>query len=490
MTSIDFQGVYILFAYFWLATWLGVQFGLLSLLIPREGPIRSMRILAVASLWALIEWSRFYFLCGFSWSPSGLALTSCLTSLQFATVGGVLGLSFWVMLVNAAAYNVLDACFNRRLPALKGAVLWIGLAAFPYLFGVLHLNYHEEQLAAHPPEKELTVALIQTGLLPPEKLVLQEHLHHFISPWEQWKRILIFLKSVESSSLDLIVFPEVAVPFHCDKTIYPLESVIQILRQELGEGVLKTLPPLQFPFAGKKWIGSEERWMVSNSYWTQAISNYFESEVVIGLEHEDRDSKKSYNAAFYFAPNQTEVGRYEKQILLPMAEYLPCRSFLPFVETYGIKDFFTKGEGAKVFGEAAALSISICYEETFPDLIRENRLKGAEILVNVTNDNWYPSSKLPQQHYDLGRLRAVENGFPLFRACNTGVSAAIDSLGRPACIMCELGDDKQYLSGPLVATLPIYHYKTLYTFSGDGGVVGLSLILFGTFLRLRKNRNW
>lgn len=488
MTSIDFQGVYILFAYFWLATWLGVQFGLLSLFIPLEGPIKTSRIFAIAASWALFEWARFYFLCGFSWSPSGLALTSSLLSLQLASVGGVLGLSFWVMLTNGFAYNLLDLLFRRELPSFKKSSAFALVALLPYLFGICHLGYHDRHLALNPPSKEVTVALIQTGLLPPEKLVLQEHLHHFISPWDQWKRILHFLKSVESSDLDLIVFPEVAVPFHADKAIYPHEIVVKFLVEGLGERVLEVLPPLHTPFAEKKFAGGQERWMVSNSYWTQALANYFTAEVVIGLEDEDRQAKKSYNAAFYFVPYGTSSQRYEKQVLLPMAEYLPCRGFLPFVETYGIKDFFTKGTETKIYNGYVPLAISICYEETFPDLIRQARYKGAEILVNVTNDNWYPSSKLPQQHFDLGRLRAVENGFPLFRSCNTGVSAAIDALGRVACKMHELDDNGEYLAGPMVVTLPVNHHQTIYTKCGDGGVVGLSLILLASFFKFRKRR--
>lgn len=374
MTSIEFQGIYILFAYFWLASWLGFQFGLLSLLIPKEGPIKASRLLAIASLWTLFEWSRFYFLCGFTWSPSGLALTAHAPSFQMASIGGVLSLSFWVMLTNGCSYNFLDAWLKRKKndqsdtsrQFFKACALLLVVGAFPYLFGLAHLSYHQRKIAASPPEQKLTVALIQTGLLPPEKLVLPERLHHFISPWDQWKRILTFLKSVESSPLDLIVFPEVAVPFHYDKTIYPYEAVVQALAQQLGEDVKKSLPPLELPYAEQKRVGKDLKWMVSNGFWTQAISNYFGAEVVIGLEHEEREVKKSYNAAFHFMPQCKTIGRAEKQILLPMAEYLPCESFLPFVEKYGIKDFFTKGAETKVFKGRVPLAISICYEETFP----------------------------------------------------------------------------------------------------------------------------
>lgn len=485
MTSIEFQGLYILFVFVWLASWLGVQFGLLSLLLPQEGMIKPLRLLAMASLWALFEWSRFYFLCGFTWNPSGLALAGNVYSLQMASLGGVLGLSLWVMLVNGVTFNLLTILKTRKIPALKSCLQWVALAAFPYLFGYAHLAYQDRRLAAEPQDAKLVVAMVQTGLLPPQKLVLPDRLHAFVSPWEQWRRILTFLKPLKETPVDLIVFPEVALPFQCDKAIYDHESVVEMLVQEMGKEVLPLLPPLHAPYAEKRRIEKKERWMVSNSYWAQLLANYFQAEVVIGLEDEERISQKSYNAAFHFSPKDSIIRRYEKRVLLPLAEYLPVRWLFPFVEKYGIRDLFTKGTGAKVFNGIVPLSISICYEETFPDLIREGRLLGAELLVNVTNDNWYPNSRLPKQHYDLGRLRAVENGMPLLRACNTGISAAIDSLGRPLCTMGELDEKNELLSGVLMAHLPLYHYRTLYTHWGDGGVVGLSLIFLGFFWRRR-----
>ncbi len=478
MTSIEYQSVYILIFYVWFASWLGAQFGLLSLLIPKQGPMNGPRLLALASFWTLFEWSRFYFLSGFSWSPVGLALSAYLPTLQMASLGGVLGLSFWVMLVNGACYNLLCSRTWRT------SVPFMGLALFPYIFGYTHIAYHTWSGFAE--KKELRAALIQTGLLPPQKLVLPQRLNTFISPWEQWRRILSFLKEAKGNPVHFIVLPEVAVPFHCDKALYASESVSQILADELGPEILTKLPPLHAPFAEKKMVGTQEKWMVSNSYWAQAISNFFQAELVIGLEDEERETKKSYNAAFHFVPQGAEIRRYEKRVLLPLAEYLPFKWLGMLVSKYGIGDFFTRGTGPKLIRGKVPFAISICYEETFPEIVREGRLAGAELFVNITNDNWYPDSKLPHQHFDLGRFRAVENGIPLLRACNTGVSAVIDSLGRPLCQMEELGQEKTWLSGILIANFPLYHYKTLYTYWGDGGVVGLSLIFIASFLHRRR----
>ena len=123
--------------------------------------------------------------------------------------------------------------------------------------------------------------------------------------------------------------------------------------------------------------------------------------------------------------------RYEKRILLPIAEYIPFNWVKKFALKYGIADSFTPGLEAKVFQMGRVKTgVSICYEETFGNLMRANRAKGADLLINLTNDAWYPDSRLPSVHYLHGRLRAVELGIPLLRSCNTGVTCGIDALGR------------------------------------------------------------
>src|ERR1043165_3162191 len=107
MTSIEYQGYYILAVYFFIALWLGAQFGLLTMFIPTAGRMCFQQLLFCASLWTLMEWMRLLILCGFSWNPIGLALTYFMPSLQFSSVFGVLGLSFWVILTNLAGLNAM-----------------------------------------------------------------------------------------------------------------------------------------------------------------------------------------------------------------------------------------------------------------------------------------------------------------------------------------------------------------------------------------------
>lgn len=434
MTAVQFQGIYIILVWIALCFWLGVQFGLLTLTVGRLPHV------AVAALWTLIEWSRLYVFCGFSWNPIGLALTSFIYSLQMASLFGVLGLSFWVVLTNLAVLA-------------KKRAIWLVLALTPYLFGVLHVVYHEKKLKK---ASSLSVGLVQTALLPPQKIYMKEYGNEFIPPYAQWQRIIDLLKECKQQ-FDLIVLPEYAVPFSAERAMYSFDMTLHILEGVAGKEILQLIPHI------------EDQEKVSNHFWSQALANIFSAEVVIGLDAEE--GKEHYSAAFHFLPHGFSSRRYEKQVLVPLAEYLPFMWLKQFTKKYGIVEFFTPGKEAKVFHGKVPISVSICYEETFSHVIREGRMKGAEFLVNVTNDNWYPFSKLPKQHFTHARVRAVENGVPLVRACNTGVTAAIDSLGRT---IDQIAEEQQ--AKVLAASVSTYHYQTLYTIWGDWGVVGISLM--------------
>jgi len=476
MSSIEYQGVYILFVWASLSIWLGLQFGFLSILIPYNRALTIPRILAIASVWTLLEWSRFQILCGYSWNPVGLALSNTL-SVQLAAVFGVLGLSFWVIFVNLLG---LRALVLKRIPQFA---IWGFAALLPYLFGMAHTSYHIAQGEREEHQKEFSCVLVQTGLLPSEKIPLQGKVQAFISPYDQWKRILTFLKEQEENKPDLIVLPEVVVPFASDNCVYSQKRVSQIFREVFGSECDGIYPQRGAPY------GKQGSSLVSNAFWVQAIANQFGSEVIAGLCHDDAEGR-SYNSAFHVRPYGAKLDRYDKQVLMPLVEYLPFAFLAPLVESYGINSFCTHGKGAEVFEGGVPLSVSICYEETFPQMVREGRLKGAELLVNVTNDGWYPFSRLSKQHFELARVRAVENGAPLIRACNTGVTAAIDSLGRVKGKLKEQSGKREIFAGSLFAKFNLYDYPTLYVWWGNKGIISLSLLFLGGFLALRKAFYW
>ena len=452
--------LYIWGVYLSLSLALGLQFGLMSWLVRREALGCLWKVAALAGFWTLLEGARLFFLSGFSWNPVGLALTGNTYPLQMASIAGIYGLSFWVMLTNGLVYR---AYFLK-----KGWVLVALAALFPYVFGWAHLTYHEREIEKHPP-KEVSALLVQTAFpieecldCPPEDLVAYVE--------GEWREILQLLKGHEGEKLDLIALPEYVVPFGTWADVWKKERVEALFEELFGARGLAALAATEM-----------RQTLVSNAYILQGIATLFDVDVISGLEDAEQkgDRVEHYNAALHFKPggegeNPNYDKRYAKRVLVPMGEYIPFEWCRDLAARYGIAGSFTPGEGATVFqGKKGAYGLSICYEETYAHLMRENKLKGADVLLNLTSDVWYPNSRLPQQHLDHARLRALEGGLPLLRACNTGVTCGIDSLGRT---VKSLGND-EWRKEALFVKLPLYGYSTLYTKTGDTFVMGFSGIL-------------
>ena len=143
-----------------------------------------------------------------------------------------------------------------------------------------------------------------------------------------------------------------------------------------------------------------------------------------------------YNSAALFDPAGTMLQRYKKIYLVPGSELFPFRKVIGFTRiffsiqriTYGAME---EGTEATVFSiPDAKFSVLICYESAFPQLSRAFRLRGAEFLVNVTNDAWFGRSFGPYQHAAFLVMRAIENRTAVVRSANTGISGFIDPMGR------------------------------------------------------------
>ncbi len=458
MTSIEYQGVGILFVYLLLILGLGAQFGALSVFVLKE-ELTFFRILVAASFWVLMEWGRLFVLCGFAFNPLGLCLGSNGLLANSVSLFGVLGASFFVVFINLCVFSFF-AKRNYKFLA-TGVVLFLSL----WGYGTCHFLYHDAQIKSSM-EKPLHVALIQTGLLPSEKVKMSDRLSDFVHPLEQWQRIFTFLEKRRGETLDYIILPEAALPFGFSRCVYSLPDVQMLLKKSFGSSVETAFPAMGLPYAKQN--------AVSNAYILQTLSSYFKAEVIAGLDDEH------YNAAFHFTPLGV-ISRYEKQILLPLAEYLPLQMVAPFAEKYGINQFFMPGKESKVFEGRVPLSLSICYEEMFSSLMRKGRERGAKLFINVTNDNWFPSSILPDEHFKHAQLRSIENGVVLLRSCNNGVTCILDSLGRKVSFL------NHEEAGILLSSFVPYSYKTPYSFWGDYPIVFLSFLFCFSYFLYSKN---
>jgi apolipoprotein N-acyltransferase len=198
---------------------------------------------------------------------------------------------------------------------------------------------------------------------------------------------------------------------------------------------------------------------------------------------------RAYNSVYVIGDDGTILSTYDKMHLVPFGEYLPFQRVL---ERTGLQQL-TKVHGGFVAGDrrrpiavprAPDMLALVCYEIIFPGEAVPRGAARPGWLVNVTNDGWFGNSSGPYQHFQQARLRAIEEGLPVVRAANTGISAVIDPLGRVINSL-PLGVD-----GVLDARLPQAIAPTFYVRSGDGtaGLVVVAAFALVMQRRFRRQR--
>jgi apolipoprotein N-acyltransferase len=158
---------------------------------------------------------------------------------------------------------------------------------------------------------------------------------------------------------------------------------------------------------------------------------------------------------------------------------------LPFVQKLveGVGDFSPGDSLATLELEKGKIGVLVCFEGIFPDLSRRYVREGAQLLVNITNDGWYGRSSAPYQHLSMAVLRAVENGVPLVRAANTGISAIIDKKGEISYTTALFKEC--FLTGEVL----LGQGGTFYTRVGDVfALVSLGVSIIITLLGFRKSQ--
>lgn len=173
-----------------------------------------------------------------------------------------------------------------------------------------------------------------------------------------------------------------------------------------------------------------------------------------------------YNSLYIFGPGGRLLSTYDKFHLVPFGEYLPLESILRSAGITKLVAFpgsFAAGDGPKTFPlpDAPAVGPLICYEILFPSAVIGATRPGW--LVNVTDDSWFGPWAGPEQHLLAARVRAIEEGLPVVRAANTGISAVVDPLGRE---ITTLGLGR---TGAIDSGLPRALAMPGYALYGDAG---------------------
>jgi len=214
--------------------------------------------------------------------------------------------------------------------------------------------------------------------------------------------------------------------------------------------------------------------------------------ILLGSPHlEAKDT--IFNSAFLVPDDGSAPERYDKVRLVSFGEYIPWRAFFDLIGlekvaySMGVGDF-SAGDAVSVFDvKGTKLSPLICFEDTFPSLSRRARNKGAELIVVITNDAWFGQSGAPYQHLQASVFRAIENGIPIVRAANTGVSAFVLGDGKVVDrVKNENGYDTFVMGGLVRSIRPGGSETTYVQFGYWFPVICLGVLVFTLMVTLKK----
>jgi apolipoprotein N-acyltransferase len=335
------------------------------------------KVIAFAIFWTAGEWLRGHLFTGFPWDLVGYTLAFSDALNQYAAVGGIWGLSLLTVIVAAMPATLEETQHRRALWACGGALL---LAALLFAGGSLRLAGASSDMVPN-----VTLRIVQPNIAQSDKWVRGSGEQHV----ELLRQLTVQVPGWEHISAT--IWPETAVQFLLDRN--------DKLRQYLGQAVPPGALILTGTFRGDPPTG---------------------------------DYQQLYNSLLAVDHDGNLLGSADKFHLVPLGEYVPMRRLFPFISKLAPSpDDFTAGPGPrslKLPGLPTAGAL-ICYEVIFPGQVVDPANRP-QWLLNVTNDAWFGTSSGPYQHFTSARLRAVEEGLPLVRAANTGISGMIDPYGR------------------------------------------------------------
>jgi apolipoprotein N-acyltransferase len=386
----------------------------------------SRRALVLAPfLWVTIELARAY-ITGSPWDILGTVQVDNVPLARIATMTGVYGLSFEIVLVNSAfAAAFLVGSRKRKNMVFAALTAAVALQAGRWV-------------QVEPIAPQYTATLVQ------QNIPVQQTSWDF-AYYDRTLRELSTLSAApqKPSTPGLIVWPESPAPFFLNDARF-LATTSAIARD-------------------------------NNSYLVAGS---------LGI----RDKKAAdtpeelYNSAVLISPEGAIAQRYDKIHLVPFGEYVPFKNLLTFAKTLTaeVGNFVPGNDRVPLELGHQRVGVFICYESVFPHEIRLFALHGSELFINISNDGWFGMTGAPEQHLNMARMRAIENNRWLLRSTNTGITASIDPLGR----VIARAPQNQRIA--LQAPYGLIAETTFYTRYGDWFPIGCAIIsIIGLLVRVR-----
>jgi apolipoprotein N-acyltransferase len=486
------------FAWFTLGLYLGLYLPLfIGLTRVAVHCCRWPLMVAAPLIWTGLELVRGHALTGFSMGLLAHTQVDWLALIQLADLVGAYGVSFLVILVNAAIVANPGQQMTRRRWSLQ-----LATALLMVLLAVSYGYFRQTGLVVDDEEGSLKIALLQGSI----DTTFDKDPEEFRRTYTTYRRLSIRARQ-EHPDLDLIVWPESMFPFgpeiiHDKPPVLP--DALQIDKQAYLERIKRQEDNFQAALDDLLWLINEDL--------AGPFQEQLDIQLILGtsVQRVDDPSAPLHNAALWIRPLPEELrelirkaretpekeqseeqkqllkdnpdgsvaGRYYKSHLVIFGEYVPLADRFPWLYRFvPMSQGVSPGKSPSCFTvNGVRITPSICFESTSPHFMRRqvNRLSDQgtppDMMINITNDGWFWGSSVLDLHLSCTVFRAVELRMPLLVAANTGLSVVIDSQGR---ILKQLPRDTEDL---LVESVQPGKRFSLYRKTGDLFGIGAALV--------------
>ncbi len=399
------------------------------------------RILALAASLTVAEWLRGHILTGFPWNAYGYALTGQLVMAQAAALIGLWGLTFLAVAIFASPAVIADDASDTRRRFVPLCLALAALAALA-MYGTLRLSRNPTSFV-----DGVQLRIMQPNLQQDEKFnfgAKQRVMARYLSLSDR----ATGPQTSGMKDVTHLIWPESAFPFFLPRESDAIAQIADLLPDGAvlitgGVRPADTAPTVRGPV-------------------------------------------RAYNSVYVIDHDGTILSVYDKVHLVPFGEYLPFQALLEklgLMQLTKVPGGFLSGDRHRAYSvpRAPLMLPLICYEIIFPgDVVPPGDRPGW--MLNVTNDGWFGISTGPYQHLAQARVRAIEEGLPLVRAANTGISAIVDPLGRVVKSL-PLGTEG-VIDGPLPRPIT----PPFYAKSGDGLIILFVGAVLAAVFRKRAQR--
>lgn len=469
-----------LVGYLLLVGYTALYFGVFSILM-RRVPWRSGLLFPVAAavIWTALEWVRSWLFTGFPWGSIGYSQWNNPLGIQIASLVGVHGISFVIVLFNAGIATLL--CNRHRwrqeIPAcvlpLILAILCLGYGAFQ-LRDAPSIDSNSD-ITASEASQTLNIALIPGNISQLEKWDIRQFPQIL-------QRYINLTHTAGQENPDIIVWPETAIRSEALTGEWPTYY----------RRFLLMLRDIALPILIGTAIEGDEIDETIGKFYRRA-------------PEKDPDEEKNaniYNRVLSISPDGKITGGYAKKHLVPFGEYVPLANLLPdFIPNFIQFKPFAFGKSVNLLpvsnvknnteDQKIEIGASICFESVFPDEFRRPVQKGAQVMGIFTNDAWFKGTAFPELHLSMAPFRAVENRITVFRCANGGFTCVVDPFGRIATPLITPDTTQQVLMASVSIFSSSDRKQTLYTHYGDWFPMLCAIICIGWFasqivLRFRR----